>query len=169
MRAKQLSFQNFPVKGVLNGLHNLITHAIVPFKESLARMMKAAWGASAATRSRTDTYCGHRWNFHSRCHARSALPHEKEHRSTTGSDGCAGDSRTIQSRGRGLVVAVRKFRSVADMPGPPPREPLDAENLRLAFGLMEFANRLNCKRRAPGLRKFRSYEEAKQSHDRATR
>ncbi len=34
---------------------------------------------------------------------------------------------------------------------------------------MEFANRLNRERRAPGLRKFRSYEEAKQSHDRATR
>ena len=66
-------------------------------------------------------------------------------------------------------MAVRKFRSVADMPGPPPRRPLDAENLRLAFGLMEFANRLNRDRRAPGLLKFRSYEEAQQSKDRAAR
>ena len=34
---------------------------------------------------------------------------------------------------------------------------------------MEFANRLNRDRRAPGLRKFRSYEEAQQSKDRAAR
>ncbi len=57
-------------------------------------------------------------------------------------------------------MGVRKFRSVADMPGPPPRPPLDAENLRLAFGLMEFTERLHPSRRRPGVRKFRSHDEA---------
>ncbi len=57
-------------------------------------------------------------------------------------------------------MAVRKFRSVADMPGPPPRPPLQEENLRLAFGLMELTGRLRPARRVAGVRKFRSLEEA---------
>jgi hypothetical protein len=62
-------------------------------------------------------------------------------------------------------MGVRKFRSVADMPGPPPRAPLDPENLRLAIGLMELANRLHAVRRQPGTRKFRSLDEAQRAKD----
>jgi hypothetical protein len=40
------------------------------------------------------------------------------------------------------LMGVRRFRSVADLPGPQPLEPLDPENLRLAFDLMEAARRL---------------------------
>ena len=58
-------------------------------------------------------------------------------------------------------MAVRKFRSVADMPGPPPRKPLDADNLRLAFDLMAFADQLNPEVRAPGVRRFRNYDDAR--------
>jgi len=60
-------------------------------------------------------------------------------------------------------MAVRKFRSVADMPGPPPRPPLQEENLRLAFGLMALTYRLHPARRAAGVRKFASYDDAKVS------
>ena len=58
-------------------------------------------------------------------------------------------------------MGVRKFRSVEDMPGPPPRPPLKGENLRLAIGLMDLAHRLHPRKRSPGVRKFRSFEEAK--------
>jgi len=57
-------------------------------------------------------------------------------------------------------MPVRKFRSVEDMPGPEPRPSLQAENLRLAFGLMDLTRRLHPVRRRPGVRKFRSSEEA---------
>jgi hypothetical protein len=57
-------------------------------------------------------------------------------------------------------MPVRKFRSVEDMPGPEPRSPLQAENLRLAFGLMDLTHRLHPVRRRPGVRKFRSREDA---------
>lgn len=56
-------------------------------------------------------------------------------------------------------MGVRKFRSVEEMPGPPAREPLDPENLRIAFGLMATAHRLAGVRRHPGVRKFRSWDE----------
>lgn len=56
-------------------------------------------------------------------------------------------------------MGVRKFRSVADMPGPPPRPPLEPENLRIAFELMELTARLNPVRRPRGVRKFRSHDE----------
>lgn len=56
-------------------------------------------------------------------------------------------------------MGVRKFRSVEEMPGPPAREPLDPENLRIAFGLMATAHRLAAVRRRPGVRKFRSWDE----------
>ena len=62
-------------------------------------------------------------------------------------------------------MGVRKFRSVADMPGPPPRPPLDPENLRLAFELMDLAHRLHPSHRPPGVRKFHSYDEAHRSDD----
>ncbi len=65
-------------------------------------------------------------------------------------------------------MAVRKFRSVADMPSPPPRAPLDPENLRLAIGLMQLANRLHGGKRTPGTRKFRSLDEALQAKQERT-
>jgi hypothetical protein len=63
-------------------------------------------------------------------------------------------------------MGVRKFRSVADMPGPPPRAPLDADNLRLAVALMDLTQRLSRFSYVPGVRKFRSLEEA-DAHRRA--
>jgi hypothetical protein len=57
-------------------------------------------------------------------------------------------------------MPVRKLRSVEDMPGPEPRPPLQAENLRLAFALMDLTHRLHPVRRRPGVRKFRSREDA---------
>jgi len=59
-----------------------------------------------------------------------------------------------------LLMGVRKFRSVADMPGPSRRQPLDEQNLKIAFGLMELARRLRPSTRLPGVRKFRSFDEA---------
>jgi hypothetical protein len=56
-------------------------------------------------------------------------------------------------------MGVRKFRSVADMPGPAPRRPLDPENLRVAAQLMDLTHRLTRFRFVPGVRKFRSVEE----------
>jgi len=64
-------------------------------------------------------------------------------------------------------VGVRKFRSVEEMPGPPVRTPLDPENLRIAFGLVELGTRLSPLRRPPGLRKFASWDEAMQARDQA--
>lgn len=57
-------------------------------------------------------------------------------------------------------MGVRKFRSVEDMPPPAPRSPLDPDNLREAFALMELARRLSRFSFVPGVRKFRSVEEA---------
>jgi hypothetical protein len=56
-------------------------------------------------------------------------------------------------------MGVRKFRSVADMPGPPPPRPLDPENLRLAVELMDLTHKLSRFRYVPGVRKFHSIEE----------
>lgn len=56
-------------------------------------------------------------------------------------------------------MGVRKFRSVEEMPGPAPREPLDPENLRIAFGLMDTTHRLAGVCRPPGVRKFRSWDD----------
>jgi hypothetical protein len=57
-------------------------------------------------------------------------------------------------------MPVRKFRSEEDMPGPEPRPSLQALNLRLAFGLMDLTHRLHPVQRRPGVRKFRSREDA---------
>ena len=57
-------------------------------------------------------------------------------------------------------MGVRKFRSVEEMPGPPPLPRLDPENLRIAFGLAALAGGLRPIRRMPGVRKFRSWDEA---------
>jgi len=57
-------------------------------------------------------------------------------------------------------MGVRKFHSVEEMPGPPPLKRLDPENLRIAFGLASLANGLRPIRLRPGVRKFRSWNEA---------
>jgi len=57
-------------------------------------------------------------------------------------------------------MGVRKFRSVEEMPGPPALRRLDPENLRIAFGLASLAHGLSPRRRTPGVRKFRSWDEA---------
>ena len=56
--------------------------------------------------------------------------------------------------------------NVAEMPGPVPFPPLDTENLRLAVGLMDVALQLSRFTLRPGVRKFRSAEEA-DAHRRA--
>lgn len=66
-------------------------------------------------------------------------------------------------------MGVRKFRSVEEMPGPEPREPLDPENLKIAFDLMGTVHRLAGLRRTPGVRKFRSWDDlllARESEER---
>jgi pyridoxal biosynthesis lyase PdxS len=63
-------------------------------------------------------------------------------------------------------MGVRKFRSVEAMPGTAPRRPLDPENLRLAVELMRLTQRLSRFSFVPGVRKFRSVEEA-DAHRRA--
>lgn len=60
-------------------------------------------------------------------------------------------------------MGVRKFRSVEEMPGPPKRPRLAPENLALALGLSSLAHGLNRSRRKPGVRRFRSWEEALES------
>jgi hypothetical protein len=79
---------------------------------------------------------------------------------TAGPGRCRRHSRTLRVE-RGRLMPVRKFRSVEDMPGPTPRPPLLAENLRLAFGLMELTRRLRPQRRKPGVREFRSLDGAR--------
>jgi len=66
-------------------------------------------------------------------------------------------------------MGVKKFRSVEDMPGPAPRTPLDPDNLRLAFGLMSLAHGLHPIVYTPGVKKFRSWEEALESREAAER
>jgi hypothetical protein len=57
-------------------------------------------------------------------------------------------------------MGVRKFRSVEEMPGPSLLPRLDPENLRIAFGLASLAGGMRPIRRTPGVRKFRSWNEA---------
>ena len=57
-------------------------------------------------------------------------------------------------------MPVRKYRSVAEMPGSRPLRPLDPENLRLACELSELARALHPWAFPPGVRKFSSVEEA---------
>jgi hypothetical protein len=66
-------------------------------------------------------------------------------------------------------MGVRKFRSVADMPGPPPRTPLDPENLRLVFSLMRFARSFRRAPYEPGIRKFASLEALIEDRERRER
>jgi hypothetical protein len=62
-------------------------------------------------------------------------------------------------------MGVRKFRSAAEMPAPPPLPRLDAENLRMACELSTL-ERLRPVQRTPGVRKFRSVEEMSRAQER---
>jgi len=57
-------------------------------------------------------------------------------------------------------VGVRKFRSVEEMPSPRPLPPLDPANLAVACELTELAYKLRPWHFEPGVRKFRSIEDA---------
>ena len=57
-------------------------------------------------------------------------------------------------------MPVRRYRHVAEMPAVRPLPPLDPENLRIACDLTELAYGLHPWRFTPGVRKFRSMEEA---------
>lgn len=57
-------------------------------------------------------------------------------------------------------MPVRKYRSVTDMPGVRPLRPLDPRNLEIACELSELAYGLRPWKFEPGVRKFRSIEEA---------
>ncbi len=57
-------------------------------------------------------------------------------------------------------MSVRKYRSVEEMPGPARGVRLDPENLRQAFALAEIAHAMAPLQRPPGIRKFRSWNEA---------
>ena len=60
-------------------------------------------------------------------------------------------------------MSVRKYRSVEEMPGVEPLPPLDPDNLRIACELSELARRLGGWKLPPGVRRFRSIEEASQA------
>ena len=60
-------------------------------------------------------------------------------------------------------MPVRKYRSVADMPAVRPLPPLDSENLGIACELTELTFALRPWRLEPGVRKYRSAEEADRS------
>lgn len=60
-------------------------------------------------------------------------------------------------------MPVSKYRSVSEMPDAAPRKPHDLENLRIACELSELAYALRPWRFEPGVRKFRSVEEAAQA------
>ncbi len=57
-------------------------------------------------------------------------------------------------------MGVTRFRSVEEMPGPARLPRLDPDNLRLALGLAALAHGLAPFRGKPGVRKFRSWDEA---------
>lgn len=57
-------------------------------------------------------------------------------------------------------MPVSRFRSVEEMSGDRPRAPLDPENLRIACELSELARALGRWSLPPGVRKYRSIEEA---------
>jgi hypothetical protein len=63
-------------------------------------------------------------------------------------------------------MGVRKYRGVEEIPGPPPREPLDPDNLRLACGLSDLARRFGPRARVPGVYKSGSFDELLRERDR---
>lgn len=60
-------------------------------------------------------------------------------------------------------MSVRKYRKVEEMPGVEPLPPLDPDNLRIACELSELARTLGGWKLPPGVRRFRSVEEASQA------
>ena len=58
------------------------------------------------------------------------------------------------------MMPVYKYRSVAEMPGARPLRPLDPQNLRIACELTELTFALHPWKLEPGVRKYRSAEEA---------
>ncbi len=63
-------------------------------------------------------------------------------------------------------MGVRRYRSVGEMPGPPPLTPLDPDNLRLACELMELARTLGSARYDPGVRRFATHDELTRERER---
>jgi len=57
-------------------------------------------------------------------------------------------------------MPVRRFHSAADMPPARQLPPLTAETLRRAFEHMDLSLRLHPLRLQPGIRKFRTLDEA---------
>jgi len=58
------------------------------------------------------------------------------------------------------MMPVRKFRSVEEIPAPPPRQPLDPENLRIVLELCRLVYRLRPWHFPPGVHKHRSLDAA---------
>ena len=56
-------------------------------------------------------------------------------------------------------MGIRKFRSVEDMKGPPPRKPLDPANLEIACAPSKFAASLRPGLRRPGVHKYRDVDD----------
>lgn len=67
---------------------------------------------------------------------------------------------TLSAWSERRAMPIRKYRSVAEMPGVRPLRPLDPDNLRIACELTELSFALHPWRFEPGVRKFRSLEEA---------
>lgn len=63
-------------------------------------------------------------------------------------------------------MPVRRYRSVTEMPGSRPLRPLDPRNLEIACELTELAFFLHPWRLEPGVRKYRSAEEAHRQRQR---
>ncbi|MBI2892748.1 MAG: hypothetical protein HYY06_04300 [Deltaproteobacteria bacterium] len=63
-------------------------------------------------------------------------------------------------------MPVRKFRSVEEMTAPVEARPYDPANLRAAIALSRTCIRLSRRRPSPGVRKFRSIEEANEARQR---
>jgi len=62
-------------------------------------------------------------------------------------------------------MSVRKYRSAAEVPAPPPLTPLDPENLRMACELSSL-ELLRPIHRTPGVVKFRSVDEMSRAQER---
>ncbi len=59
-------------------------------------------------------------------------------------------------------MPLHKYRSVAEIPPPPVREPLDPENLTIACALSTLCIELSRQRLPPGVYKNRSLAEAQE-------